>query len=149
MKDHFLTLAHLFGTVCLKNSATLFLLPLLKPPSRRTCLIIISKQFFTAMPIPSSNMQVCACGGVCAGVCVCYCKVTCAPTLCGRWVFWRSSLLLLLLVVVVVVVSCSPCQNSWDYTNPKITQHALKLVKVSVFIMLKLDTIWKKKNCND
>ena len=39
--------------------------PLLKPPSRRTCLII-SKLFFTAMPIPSSS-------AVCACVCVCVC----------------------------------------------------------------------------
>ena len=41
VKDRFLTLAHLFGTICLKRSATLILPPLLKPPSRRTCLITI------------------------------------------------------------------------------------------------------------
>ena len=68
-KDRFLTLAHLFGTIRLKHSATLILLPLLKPPSRCTCLIIISKLFFTAMPIPSYDMRVSAC------VCVCVVSV--------------------------------------------------------------------------
>ena len=43
VKDLFLMLAHLFGTICLKHSATLNLPPLLKPPSRRIWLIIISK----------------------------------------------------------------------------------------------------------
>ena len=66
VKDHLLTLAHLFGTVCLKHSATLILPPLLKPPSRRTCSITISKLFFTAVLIPSSNAQVCVC--VCLSV---------------------------------------------------------------------------------
>ena len=37
---------------------------LIQPPSRRTCLIIISKLFFTALPIPSSN-TVCVCVRVC------------------------------------------------------------------------------------
>ena len=37
----------------------------LKPPSRRTCLIIISKLFFTAVPIPSFD--------TCVFVCVCVC----------------------------------------------------------------------------
>ena len=55
-------LAHLSGTICLKHSTTLILLPRLKPPSRRTCLIIISKLFFSAVPIPSSD-----------AVCVCVC----------------------------------------------------------------------------
>ena len=53
VKDLFLMLAHLFGTICLKHSYILILPPLLKPPSRRTCLIIISKLFFTAVPILS------------------------------------------------------------------------------------------------
>ena len=48
------------------KSATLILPPLLKPPSRRTCLIIISKLFFTALPIPLSDT-------VCVCVCVCVC----------------------------------------------------------------------------
>ena len=52
VKDLFLMLAHLFGRICLKHSATLILPPPLKPPSRRTCLIIISQLFFTALPIP-------------------------------------------------------------------------------------------------
>ena len=53
-------LAHLSGTICLKHSATLILPPLLKPPSRRSCLITISKLFFAALPIPSSD-TVCVC----------------------------------------------------------------------------------------
>ena len=54
-RSYSLTQANLFGTICLKHSATLILPPLLKPPSSRTCLIIISKLFFTAVPIPSSD----------------------------------------------------------------------------------------------
>ena len=50
-----------------RSKRHLILPPLLKPPSRRTCLIIISKLFFTALPIPSSN-TVCVC--VCVRVCV-------------------------------------------------------------------------------
>ena len=53
-------MAHLFGTICLKHSATLTLPPLLKLPSRRTCLMTISKLFFTVVPIPSSD-AVCVC----------------------------------------------------------------------------------------
>ena len=68
LSDLFLMLAHLSGTICLKHSATVILPPLSKPPSRRTCLIIISKQFFTALPIPSSD-AVCVCVCVCACVC--------------------------------------------------------------------------------
>ena len=64
VKELFLMLAHLSGTICLKHSATLILPPLLKLPSRRTWLIIISKLFFTALPIPSSDT-------VCVCVCVC------------------------------------------------------------------------------
>ena len=65
-------------TICLKHSATLILPPLLKPPSRRTCLITISKLFFTALPIPSSDtVCVCVCtrarACVCVRVCMCVC----------------------------------------------------------------------------
>ena len=57
------------GTICLKRSATLILPPLLKPPSRRTGSITISKlSFFTAVPIPPSDVCVCTCACVCMGV---------------------------------------------------------------------------------
>ena len=75
VKDLFLMLAHLSGTIGLKHYTTLILLPLLKPPSRRTCLITISKLFFTALPIPSSD-TVCVCMCVCVRArmsCVCVC----------------------------------------------------------------------------
>ena len=49
-----------------------YLLFSVKPPSRRTCLITISKLFFTAMPIPLSD-TVCVCVRVCVCVCVCVC----------------------------------------------------------------------------
>ena len=45
----FLTLAHLFGIICLQHSATLILLLLLRLPSGHTCSITISKLFFTLM----------------------------------------------------------------------------------------------------
>ena len=57
------------------QTATLILPPLLKPPSRRTCLIIISKLFFTAVSIPSSDVQVCMCA--CMHACVCACLCAC------------------------------------------------------------------------
>ena len=53
-----------------KHSTTLILPPLLKPPSRRICLITISKLFFTALPIPSSDT-------LCVCVCVCACVRAC------------------------------------------------------------------------
>ena len=56
-------LAHLSGTICLKHSTTLILSHLLKLPSRCTCLIIISKLFFTIVPIPLSDIE-------CVRVCV-------------------------------------------------------------------------------
>ena len=65
-------LAHLSGTICLKHSATLILPPFLKPPSRRTCLIIISELFFTTVPIPSSDTE-CVCVRACVRACVCVC----------------------------------------------------------------------------
>ena len=69
---------------CLKHSTNLILPPLLNLLSRHTCSVTISKMFFTAMPTSEC-------------VCVCYCKVPSAPTSCGRWVLYKSSLLLLLL----------------------------------------------------
>ena len=68
--------------ICLEqfasNTLPLILPPLLKPPSRRTCLITLSKLFFTALPIPSSNtMCVCVCvcahTRACVHTCVCVC----------------------------------------------------------------------------
>ena len=62
-KIFFLMLAHLSGTICLKQSATLILPPLSKPPSRRTCLIIISKLFFHSPDHPLvRHLCVCVCG---------------------------------------------------------------------------------------
>ena len=72
MKDRSLTLAHVFGTVCLKHSATLILPPLLKPPSRHTCLVIISKLFFTAVPTPRVR---CMSVRACVRACVCVVSV--------------------------------------------------------------------------
>ena len=51
-KDNFPTLAHLSGPVCIKQSATLNLPPLLKPPSRRICSITISKLSFLQPCLP-------------------------------------------------------------------------------------------------
>ena len=65
-------LAHLSGTICLKHSTTLILPPLLKPLSRCTCLITISKLFFTALPIPSSD-TVCVCVRTRVHACACVC----------------------------------------------------------------------------
>ena len=69
VKDRFLTPAHLFGTICLKHSATLILPPLLKPPSS------ISKLFFTAVSIVCVSVYVYVC--VCVRVCVCVCVRAC------------------------------------------------------------------------
>ena len=74
--------------ICLKHSTILIVPPLLKPPSRGTCLITISKLFFTALPIPSSNtVSVCVCAHVRARMrvyvcvrthaCVCACVHVC------------------------------------------------------------------------
>ena len=51
------------------------------------------------------------------------------------------------MLLLKILYCCSPCQSLVNYRNNQITQHALKLVKlkVSVFIMFKLDTIQKKK----
>ena len=84
-------LAHLSGTICLKHSATLILPPLLKPPSKCTCLIIISKLFFfflfsfysSAYPLVRRSVCVClcvracvrACARACVRVCVCVVSV--------------------------------------------------------------------------
>ena len=54
-----------------QNSATLILPPFLKPPSRRTCLIIISKLFFYNRAYPVVRRWVCACAYVSVSVCVC------------------------------------------------------------------------------
>ena len=85
-KDLFLTVAHLLGTICLKCYSVLILPPLLKPPSRRTCLIIISELFSPLVRRMSVCMRVRVCLCVSVSVCRwCYCKAPCAPTLCGRW----------------------------------------------------------------
>ena len=57
-------------------SATLILPPLSKPPSRRTCLIILLKLFFTAVLIPSSDTWMCTCI-----VCVCVSVIVKCPVL--------------------------------------------------------------------
>ena len=69
---------NLSGAICLKHSATLILPPLSKPNSRHTCLIIISKLFFTALPIPSFRCCVCVCVCACVRACVraCVCVVS-------------------------------------------------------------------------
>ena len=76
--------------ICLKHSTILIVPPLSKPPSRCTCLITISKLFFTALPIPSSitvsvcvcarvraRMRACVCMCVCAYACMCVCVHAC------------------------------------------------------------------------
>ena len=70
-KKTFLALAQLFETVCLKP-----ILPFqLKPPSRHTCSIIISKLTFSqTCPL---FVCVCVCVCVCACVCVCVCVHGC------------------------------------------------------------------------
>ena len=86
-QNHFLTMANLFVAIRLKHSATLILPSLLKPPSRRTSSIIVSKLSFS-QPCPQSSRCACvrACVRVCACVCCyCYCKAPCAPTLCSKW----------------------------------------------------------------
>ena len=71
-------LGHLFGTICLQHTTTLIPPSLLKPPSRGTCSITISKPFFTAMPILLTNkcVCVCVCVYVCVHACVCACVVS-------------------------------------------------------------------------
>ena len=67
VKDRFLTLAHLFGTICLKHSATLILPPLLKPPSDPTSsfkaalktYLLVSKLFHSCAYHPVSDARVC------------------------------------------------------------------------------------------
>ena len=60
-------------TLCHSDSASS-----LKPPSRRTCLITLSKQFFTALPIPSSDAEcVCVCVRTCVRACVRACVYAC------------------------------------------------------------------------
>ena len=76
---------------------------LLKPSSRRTCSVTISKLFFTAVPIPPTNWRLCVC--VCVCVCVC-CVVLCCVVLC---------------CVVSVIVKrpvLPPCAVDGHYRNP-------------------------------
>ena len=60
VKDRFLTLAHLFGTVCLKHSSILILPPLSRPPSRRTCSVTISKLSFSQPNLSPRPTCVCS-----------------------------------------------------------------------------------------
>ena len=67
-KDHFPTLAHLSGSVCIKQSATLSLPPQLKPLSRRICSITISKLPYYSHAYPPPHpppTSVCVCVSVC------------------------------------------------------------------------------------
>ena len=57
VKDLFLMLAHLSGTICLKHSATL-ILPPFKAALKTHLFNIFSKVFFTAVTIPSSDALV-------------------------------------------------------------------------------------------
>ena len=107
----FLMLAHLFGTICRRQSATMILPPLLKPPSQRTCSMTISKLSFSQPCL--SPCLMCLWVWVC---CYCYCKAPWALTLCSRWALWKSSLLLFHTKANVhsAWMPCSCCA-SWFY----------------------------------
>ena len=67
-------------------------------PSRRTCLIIISKLFFTAVPIPPSDARACVCVCVCVFGCCCTCPLLLInkTVTCGKaWVVEKKDHLLL------------------------------------------------------
>ena len=83
-KDRYLTPGHLSGTICLKHSATVILSPLVEPPSRRTCLIIISARSVvckTFMPV-ALRVLVMVVKGVC-DVCMIGCCDVFGLAACG------------------------------------------------------------------
>ena len=78
-QNNFLTMANLFGAICLKHSTTLILPPVLvlKPPSRRTSSIIVSKLSFS-QPCPQSSRRACVRVCVVAVIAKCPMLLPCA-----------------------------------------------------------------------
>ena len=100
--------------ICLEqfasNTPPLILPPLLKLPSRCTCLIIISKLFFTAVPIPLSDASKCVCVCVISVIVKCPVLPSCAVDGCSR----NPVLLLLLCIMSWLFFSACDRIRRWD-----------------------------------
>ena len=117
-REHFLSLAHLLGTICLTHSATLIL-----PPLSKAALISISKQFFTA--VPTSDVCVCVC--VCVRACV------------REWVraCVRVCVCVVVVVVIVIVVvvkrpALPPCVVDGRSRNPLYYYYVISITRCPI-----------------